>query len=237
MRDVQEKAVYFLLSFLGGLVISAGVMKWNAAQSPFLFADILSYSALNFLAYFMGSIPFGYVLVRVFHGKDIRHHGSKNIGATNVWRICGPALGISTFLLDAGKAGLVFLVLKTTHFSAFSSQNMLVWAGFFAFIGHIFPVWFHFKGGKGIAILFGFMLAWNPLVFLIMAGVWGSVFLVTRQSFLGGLSCSLVPLSYALWKPLSCDMIVLFSSVFLIVLWRHTENIRGYWAAKKGKDA
>src|SRR5579872_389308 len=122
-------------------------------------------------AYFCGSIPFGYLLVRIFKGKDVRATGSGNIGATNVARTA-PALGIATLLLDATKGFFPFwLTQRSGAFSSAPSINVgaaLAVAALFPVLGHMFPVWLKFKGGKGVATAVGVYLALSPRA----AGFW-----------------------------------------------------------------
>src|SRR5262249_28449955 len=101
------------------------------------------------MSYFLGSIPFGYLLVRLFHGKDVRQTGSGNIGATNVSRT-SPALGAITLLLDAVK-GMAAVILTRIIFPDHKQIQLSVVAALFAIVGHIFPVWLRFRGGKGVA--------------------------------------------------------------------------------------
>src|SRR6516162_4415631 len=114
---------------------------------------------LVFVAYLLGSIPFGLILTKLFGGKDIRQHGSGNIGATNVSRVAGPVAGILTLLFDAAKGGVaVWLAGRLTGCSASS----MIAAGIAALLGHCFPVWLKFKGGKGVATALGVFLILSP---------------------------------------------------------------------------
>src|SRR5208283_2040360 len=100
------------------------------------------------VGYLLGTIPFGYVLVRIFTGEDVRSSGSGNIGATNVARK-SPALGVATLLLDAAK-GLAAVLVARVLFSGPHQQFIMTTAAFFAVVGHLFPVWLKFRGGKGV---------------------------------------------------------------------------------------
>ena len=183
---------------------------------------------VTYASYLLGSIPFGAFIARFGYQVDIQTMGSGNIGATNVWRVCGPAAGILTFLLDAGKAGLVLFLIKKSSFLPIFLQETPLLAASFAFMGHLFPVWLGFHGGKGIATFFGLILAWNPFVFAGMALVWGGAFLVTRQSFMGGLTCALVPVVYSFFEREEAMNPVLFLMIYGLILWRHQQNIRPY---------
>ncbi len=111
------------------------------------------------LAYLLGSIPFGYLLVKIFRKQDIRATGSRNIGATNVVRSGAKGLGIATLLLDCGKA---FLAVKIAQHIAPGNYDLAVVAGVAAILGHVFPVWLGFRGGKGVASALGVFLALSP---------------------------------------------------------------------------
>lgn len=230
----QKSTLYLLIN----IYTFSTLIHYATYEVPFgdlLFSQsALLYVGINLAAYLLGSIPFGYLLVRLIHKKDIRAEGSGNIGATNVWRICGPVLGILTFVLDAGKAGIFLLFLaKTPFFDGLLDQNRLLCTGFFAFIGHLYPIWFNYKGGKGIATLFGLMLAADPMLFLCMASVWGLVFLFTRQSFMGGLSAALTPLiSLGVWAFVWAKFWI-YLTLFVLVLIKHLPNIKKHYAAKK----
>src|SRR5437867_9248459 len=118
-------------------------------------------------SYLLGSIPFGYILLRTFRGQDVRHTGSGNIGATNVAR-SSPALGILTLLLDALKGATAVAVTR----ALFPDQMMLAAiAALFAILGHIFPVWLKFRGGKGVATGLGSFLMLAPKIVLVTIGI------------------------------------------------------------------
>jgi acyl phosphate:glycerol-3-phosphate acyltransferase len=118
------------------------------------------------VSYLLGSIPFGYLLVRIFRGEDVRAGGSGNIGATNVARK-SPALGVATLLLDASK-GLVAVVLARTWFDVPHPELLMTTAAFFAVFGHLFPVWLKFHGGKGVATSLGAFILLTPKSILSM---------------------------------------------------------------------
>ncbi len=132
--------------------------------------SVVTYLVIALVAYLLGSIPFGYVLVRLFRKEDIRSKGSGNIGATNVVRSGAKGLGALTFLLDALKGYIAVIagaaVLHIPALQLVPAQNAAALAALFAIIGHIFPVWLGFKGGKGVATALGVFtaLAWLPAV-------------------------------------------------------------------------
>src|ERR1700681_65477 len=135
------------------------------------------------VSYLLGSIPFGYLLVRIFRGEDVRLAGSGNIGATNVSRK-SPALGVMTLLLDAlkGAAAVWFAIFVCSRMSApkgFSFSVMCL-AALFAVVGHIFPVWLKFRGGKGVATGLGSFVLITPKSILVMLAVFIVIFLAFR---------------------------------------------------------
>jgi acyl phosphate:glycerol-3-phosphate acyltransferase len=137
--------------------------------------------------YLLGSIPFGLILTRAAGLGDVRNIGSGNIGATNVLRTGNKKLAAATLLLDALKASVAAWVMAYVI-----SQEAGNIAGFFAFIGHLFPVWLGFKGGKGVATYIGTLLGIAPLMVLLFAGVWLAVAFITRYSSLSALIAMLV---------------------------------------------
>ncbi len=143
---------------------------------------ILLWAITLVVAYLLGSIPTGYVLVRVFRGEDIRDTGSGNIGATNVARTGSKGLGIATLVLDALK-GLV-AVMFAQHMAQWSGfpngYNLAAIAGLFAVLGHMFPVWLSFRGGKGVATALGVFLALMPLSTVIAVLIFAVIFAITR---------------------------------------------------------
>lgn len=136
------------------------------------------------LAYFLGSIPFGYLLVRVIRHEDVRAAGSGNIGATNVARAGGKGLGILTLTLDMGKGlaavVLAFLIAHHEGLDRTSGYHLAALSALAAVVGHIFPVWLGFRGGKGVATGFGVFLGLAPRAALCILGVFILVFVLTR---------------------------------------------------------
>jgi glycerol-3-phosphate acyltransferase PlsY len=176
------------------------------------------------LSYFLGSIPFGFLLVRIFRGQDIRRTGSGNIGATNVAR-SSPILGMLTLLLDALK-GLAAVALARTFFPGQSELPEI--AALFAVIGHIFPVWLKFRGGKGVATGLGAFATLAPHTILIMVGLFAAVVLVFRYISLGSIvAVALFPfLAWLLhdYGDAVHDLVVMAIVAMLIVA-KHHQNI------------
>ncbi|MDL2400821.1 glycerol-3-phosphate 1-O-acyltransferase PlsY [Rhizobium mayense] len=169
--------------------------------------------------YLLGSIPFGLVLTRMAGLGDVRKIGSGNIGATNVLRTGNKPLAAATLLLDAFKGTAVVLIV-----SHFFGEDAGVLAGFAAFVGHIFPVWIGFKGGKGVATYLGILLGLAPLMALIFAIVWLAIAFTTRYSSLSALVATLV-IPVALWI-LGADKIAAAMAVMTIISWyKHKANI------------
>ena len=175
-----------------------------------------AYTAI--IAYLLGSIPFGLILTRLFGAGDLRAIGSGSIGATNVLRTGRKGLAAATLLLDAGKGAAAVLI------AAQFWPNWAAWAGFAAILGHCFPVWLGFKGGKGVATALGVALALSWPIALICAGVWLAVFALSRISSLGGMSAAAAgPVSA--WALGRFDLIAALAGIALVVLWRHRANI------------
>jgi len=142
-------------------------------------------------SYLLGSIPFGYILVRIFRGQDIRRSGSGNIGATNVAR-SSPLLGIATLVLDVLK-GFVAVVL--THVLFAHQQKLAAVAALFAIAGHVLPVWLEFRGGKGVATALGGFAMLAPKAVVVVLGIFIAVVLAFRYVSLGSIiALALFPL-------------------------------------------
>jgi glycerol-3-phosphate acyltransferase PlsY len=170
------------------------------------------------LGYLLGSIPFGVLLTRWGGAGDVRQIGSGNIGATNVLRTGRKGLAAATLILDALKGVAAVLIVR--QFSP--GDEPLAAAG--AFLGHCYPVWLRFKGGKGVATLLGLTLALHWPVGLVYAGIWLASLALLRVSSLAGILAALsAPVSAALFDRF--DLVLLFLSLALILLWKHGENI------------
>ncbi len=128
------------------------------------------------IAYLIGSIPFSYLLGKWFKGEDLRKKGSGNLGTSNAYRVLGRAIGTTVLILDTVKSGLlVFLIKYTGLFAGLDLFHPLVY-GFASIIGHVYPIWFKFKGGKGVASSLGVLLVYEPIIALIVV----PIFLVTE---------------------------------------------------------
>lgn len=185
--------------------------------------------------YFVASVPFGLVISKKFGKKDIRQFGSKNIGATNVTRILGKKLGFLTFILDAIKGALMVILCKIL-FKDFPYLDVLAAiVAFVAVIGHVFPIYLKFKGGKGVATTIAVIAVINPLFGLITIIVWICVFFITRISSAASLLAILFTNLYAIYSQIALEQIILFLALLLIIFLRHRENLIRLSSGKENK--
>jgi acyl phosphate:glycerol-3-phosphate acyltransferase len=192
------------------------------------------------LSYLLGSIPFGYLLVRIFRGEDVRQSGSGNIGATNVSRK-SPALGAATLLLDAlkGTTAVVLSYIVADHIVAGPPTfEQLAVGALFAVLGHVFPVWLKFRGGKGVATGLGAFVLLAPKAVLIAVGIFIAVVAISRYVSLGSIvAVAVLPLMAWLIgefqvSPAGLALITLAS---LIILVKHRENLRRLMAGSESR--
>ena len=195
-------------------------MNWSLDLPYFL-------SALAF-GYLFGSIPFGLILTRMAGLGDVRKIGSGNIGATNVLRTGRKGLAAGTLLLDALK-GTVPVWLAWMY-----GPNIAVLAALGAFLGHLFPVWLGFKGGKGVATLIGVLIGLKLTAALAFAGLWLAVAFATRYSSLAALVVSAAT-PVVLWFMGEGQMAELAVLLAALLWWKHRENIRRLLAGTEGK--
>ena len=193
------------------------------------------YIVVAVIAYFLGSIPFGYLLVWIFRGEDIRQTGSGNIGATNVVRSGAKGLGITTLILDALKGALaVFLAgllanRKLCDGEEFctAALRLMATAALAAVLGHVFPVWLRFKGGKGVATALGVFCVLFPKAILLALAIFILVVVVTRFVSLGSiLGAVAFPVAAYFLQNADFLSLLLASAVSLIVVLKHYQNIR-----------
>jgi glycerol-3-phosphate acyltransferase PlsY len=179
-------------------------------------------------AYLLGSIPFGYLLVRFVRQEDVRDTGSGNIGATNVARAGGTVLGIFTLILDALKGFIaVFLVMQFAPNTAQGPSTLAISAAVAAVVGHVFPIWLRFRGGKGIATALGVFIALAPLVALSSVGVFALIVATTRLVSLGSIiaAASIPFLAILLVPHRSTALLVGLSFISLLSIIKHHANI------------
>tara|TARA_Y100000741_G_scaffold79245_1_gene57903 strand:+ start:1348 stop:1923 length:576 start_codon:yes stop_codon:yes gene_type:complete len=172
-----------------------------------------------FLSYLIGSIPFGFLLTKIFLRKDIRKIGSGNIGATNALRTGNKLIGYSTLALDIGKAVILLLIIK------FNFSEYLFASSIAVFLGHVFPIWLKFKGGKGVATYVGILFCINIYLVIVFIVSWLVIFTLTKYSSLASMLSSLfVPItSYFLLGDNNYYFYIIFG---LLILITHRENIK-----------
>jgi glycerol-3-phosphate acyltransferase PlsY len=180
------------------------------------------------IGYALGSIPFGLIFTRIAGLGDVRSIGSGNIGATNVLRTGRKGLAFATLLGDALKGTAAVLI------AAQLGEGPALAAGLGAFLGHLFPVWLGFKGGKGVATLIGLLLAFSPLALLAFAVVWLGLAFAFKYSSLAALAASaLTPV--VLWALGLPAVALLFVVLGLLLWWKHATNIQRLLAGTEGR--
>jgi len=169
-------------------------------------------------SYILGSIPFGLILTKIFLKKDIRKTGSKNIGATNVLRTGKKSLGIATLTLDGLKAYVSVLVTLSLF------PDYIYFSALLCFLGHIFPIWLKFNGGKGIAVYLGSLFAFSIYLGFIFIICWILVFYISRYASISSLVSTLVILLYSI-NLNNLNMSQFLFIIFIIAIYTHRENI------------
>ena len=170
-------------------------------------------------SYLMGSIPFGYLLTKIFLKKDIRDIGSGNIGATNALRTGNKLIGYSTLALDVLKAVLPVIFIK------FNYPEYIYVSSLSVFIGHVFPLWLKFKGGKGVATYVGILFSINALFGLLFISTWLLLYFIFKYSSLSSLVATLCIPAYILFF-LSGQNIIFFLIIFVLIFYTHKENVK-----------
>jgi len=174
---------------------------------------------IGIISYLMGSIPFGLILTKFFLKKNIKEIGSGNIGATNVLRTGNKIVGYTTLILDVLKAIAPVIYVK------FNFPDFLYIASLCTFLGHVFPVWLKFKGGKGVATYLGILFAINIYFGLIFIISWLIVFAISRFSSLSSLIASAsIPIYLIILT--NFDQIFFFTTMFVLIFFTHRENIK-----------
>ncbi len=191
----------------------------------------MTFTALVVFAYFLGAIPFGLLLARFFADIDIRALGSGNIGATNVNRVLGRKLGAGTLLCDIAKGMIPVFMARVLLPGETESQTLV---GLAAFLGHCFPVYLRFNGGKGVATMFGVLTILSFSSALIVFAIWAVAARLSKISSLGALSASvaLPVVSHFFVSQWGVTLVMVMMSVVLI--YRHKDNIR---RLREGKEA
>ena len=170
------------------------------------------------VSYLIGSIPFGLILTKLFLKKDIRDIGSGNIGATNALRTGNKLVGYGTLLLDVIKAMIPVIYVK------FNYADYIFISALSAFLGHVFPIWLNFKGGKGVATYVGILFSINLIYGIIFAGIWFFTFLISKYSSLASLIASLAIPIYLLF--FNNENLIFFLIMFILIFYTHKENVK-----------
>ena len=179
----------------------------------------MDYLVVGIASYLMGSIPFGLILTKIFLNKDIREIGSGNIGATNALRTGNKLIGYTTLILDISKAIIPVIYVKVNF------PELIYIASLCAFLGHVFPLWLKFKGGKGVATYVGILFSVNFLLGFIFVSSWGIIFLISRYSSLSSIIGSMsVPIYILITGQLSNA--IFFGIMFILIFFTHRENIK-----------
>ena len=174
---------------------------------------------IGIISYLMGSIPFGLILTKIFLKKDIREIGSGNIGATNALRTGNKLIGYSTLILDVLKAVIPVLYVKINF------PDAVYISALFAFIGHVFPVWLKFKGGKGVATYVGILFSLNIIYGLVFGICWLIIFFISKYSSLASLIGSLsIPIYILILEGL--ENVFFYLTMFILIFFTHRENIK-----------
>ena len=179
----------------------------------------MDYFIVGIVSYLMGSIPFGLILTKIFLNKDIREIGSGNIGATNALRTGNKLIGYATLVLDIAKAIIPVIFVKINY------PDLIYIASLCAFLGHVFPIWLKFKGGKGVATYVGILFSINLLLGIIFVASWGVIFLMFRYSSLSSIVGSIsIPIYILIIDQISNA--IFFGIMFVLIFYTHRENIK-----------
>tara|TARA_B100000767_G_scaffold14486_1_gene13890 strand:+ start:146 stop:721 length:576 start_codon:yes stop_codon:yes gene_type:complete len=178
----------------------------------------MEYLTITLSSYLLGSIPFGFILTKIFLKQDIRDIGSGNIGATNTLRTGNKLLGYSTLALDISKAILPVLYVKFNH------PDYIFIASLCTFLGHVFPVWLKFKGGKGVATYIGILFSINLIYGFIFIIGWLTTFMISKYSSLSSLVASLIIPIYLIF--FDNENSTFFIIMFVLIFYTHRENVK-----------
>ena len=171
------------------------------------------------ISYLMGSIPFGLILTKIFLKKDIRDIGSGNIGATNVLRTGNKIIGYLTLSLDILKAVIPVLYIK------FNYPELVYVSSLSVFIGHVFPLWLKFKGGKGVAAYVGILFSINYILGFVFIASWLIIFFILRYSSLGSILGTFIIPVFIFFNP-NYESEYFFIIMFILILFTHRENVK-----------
>ena len=174
---------------------------------------------VTLVSYLMGSIPFGYILTKVFLKKDIREIGSGNIGATNVLRAGNKSIGYLTLTFDILKAAIPVLFIKINY------PDLIHISALSVFIGHVFPVWMKFKGGKGVATYVGILFCMSLNLVIVFIISWLIIFFISKYSSLGSILSSLIIPIFIFFNS-NYEIEYFFIIMFVFILYTHRENVK-----------
>ena len=178
----------------------------------------MEYLVIGLCSYLMGSIPFGFILTKLVLKKDIRHIGSGNIGATNVLRAGNKFIGYTTLVLDIAKAVIPVIYIKMNN------PDYIFITSLCTFLGHVFPLWLKFKGGKGVATYVGILLSINIFNGIIFIIVWFATFLISKYSSLSSILASLsIPIYLFMFEK---DNYLFYLIMFILIFYTHKENVK-----------
>ena len=179
----------------------------------------MDFFLIGIISYLMGSIPFGYILTKIFLKKDIREIGSGNIGATNALRTGNKGIGYLTLILDILKAVVPVVYVKIFY------QDFLYLASLSAFLGHVFPIWLKFKGGKGVATYVGILFAINIYFGIVFTISWFVTFFISKFSSLSSLiGAASIPIYLLILTQF--NQAIFFAIMFILIFFTHRENIK-----------
>ncbi len=178
----------------------------------------MDYLIVIVISYFLGSIPFGLILTKLFLKKDIREIGSGNIGATNVLRSGNKLIGYLTLVLDILKAIIPVIYIKFNH------PELIYISSLSVFLGHVFPLWLKFKGGKGVATYVGILFSINFIYGFIFCISWLFIFFLSKYSSLSSLIASFVVPIFLFF--VNGEQIIFYIILFVLIFYTHRENIK-----------
>ncbi len=197
--------------------------------------EILSQIIFLIITYLIAAIPFGFVLAKQFAGKDITKLGSKNIGATNVTRVVGRKLGFATLLLDSLKGALMVIIARFVFGNLAELHLFLVLVAIAAVLGHIFPIYLKFKGGKGVATGLATLFALDPTVGALALCIWIISFVFFRISSLSSLVAIFSSIIFSSYYQAPTIQVIFCLLLFVLILIRHKENILRLLSGKEKK--
>ena len=179
----------------------------------------MDFFLISFISYLMGSIPFGFILTKFFLKQDIRKIGSGNIGATNALRTGNKLIGYSTLILDVAKAIIPVIYVKNNY------PDLIYLASLCSFLGHVFPIWLKFKGGKGVATYLGILFSINLVYGFIFISNWLFIFFLSKYSSLSSLIAAFSIPAY-LYVSGNTNGISFFLIMFVLIFYTHRENVK-----------